>query len=162
MIFQEIKILGKYFSVLLIIIVFVRCQNKHNNRIHDNLAQKLSMADSLGSSDPETARNIYTEIISDESDDNRAFQAEALLGLSVVLTNSSKFDSALLFIEKAGQIAHELNDTLLLMKYYNSRGDFFHRKENFEETEKCFSNGLHLAELTGNEPNRHTFLLNLG
>jgi tetratricopeptide (TPR) repeat protein len=127
-----------------------------------NNSRLLRIADSVRSFNPDAADSIYRIVVDDNSFNNKNSYALALLGRATLKISQNALDTALMFIERTGEIARELNDTLLLMKYYNSRGDLFNKKENFEETEKCFSTGLHLAELAGNEPIRHTFLLNLG
>jgi tetratricopeptide (TPR) repeat protein len=71
------------------------------------------------------------------------------------------FDTARLFIEQAGKISENLNDTSLLFKYYFTKASLYHALEYFDKTEECYVSGLHLAELAGNESQRHTFLLNL-
>jgi len=127
-----------------------------------NNTRLLKIADSLSIFNPDAADSIYRIVVDDNSFSNKNSYALALLGRATLKIDQNVFDTALLFIEKTGEIARELNDTVLLMKYYNARGNLFNKKENPEETEKCFSSGLKLAELTGNEPIRHTFLLNLG
>ena len=121
----------------------------------------LIVADSLSDFNPGAADSLYMIVISDHDIENTPNYAASLLGIAMLKINQSMFDTARLFIEQAGKISENLNDTSLLFKYYFTKASLYHALEYFDKTEECFVSGLNLAELAGNESQRHTFLLNL-
>jgi tetratricopeptide (TPR) repeat protein len=121
----------------------------------------LIVADSLSDFNPGAADSLYMIVISDHAIENTPNYAASLLGIAMLKINQNVFDTARLFIEQAGKISENLNDTSLLFKYYFTKASLYHALEYFDKTEECFVSGLNLAELAGNESQRHTFLLNL-
>jgi tetratricopeptide (TPR) repeat protein len=137
------------------------CQFGLKEEVSLKYSKLLIVADSLSDFNPGAADSLYMIVISDHDIENTPNYAASLLGIAMLKINQSMFDTARLFIEQAGKISENLNDTSLLFKYYFTKASLYHALEYFDKTEECFVSGLNLAELAGNESQRHTFLLNL-
>ena len=150
------------FSFLVIVLGFLwSCKPVPDDETSVKYSKLVKIADSLSDFNPGAADSLYMIVISDHDIENTPNYAASLLGIAMLKINQSMFDTARLFIEQAGKISENLNDTSLLFKYYFTKASLYHALEYFDKTEECFVSGLNLAELAGNESQRHTFLLNL-
>jgi tetratricopeptide (TPR) repeat protein len=151
-----------FLLLFTVLISLVTSCKKNGQESQVDYTEILSLADSLSVNDLERSDSLYRMVINDRAFENTSYHATALLGLAILKINQNEFDTASVFIENAGKISENLKDTSLLYDYYIAKGSLYHALEYFDKTEECFSSGLRLAELAGNESIRHTFLLNLG
>ncbi len=155
---------GKY-SIIVFGLVFGLCLSCQNQKKHENLVRNselLILADSLYHYNPGRADSLYRIILDDSAYLDATTYANTLLGLSLIYSNRSTFDTAVNLLDKASEIATQKNDTSLILKCLLLRGNLFLNLGNFEQSGHIFGKGLALATKSKNSDSQQDFFLRLG
>lgn len=122
----------------------------------------VELADSLNHFRPQVSDSLYRVILLDSCEENSVFHAQALMGLSTVLSNRGDFDSALLLLSKSSDLAFLLQDTTLMLEGFIVKGNLYMGQGSGEKAHQCFAQGLKLAKASGSKSHIYRFLLGLG
>jgi len=122
----------------------------------------VELADSLNHFRPQVSDSLYRVILLDSCKENSVFHAQALMGLSTVLSNRGDFDSALLLLSKSSDLASRLQDTTLMLEGFIVKGNLYMGQGSGEKAHQCFAQGLKLAKASGSKSHIYRFLLGLG
>lgn len=146
-----------FISILLLL---AGCDFKKNNETEATQTDLLNHADSLSYISPTQADSIYN-LVKNNSEPESPIHGRSLLGISRLLTNQGDLDSAATLIYLVDDQLKTKPDTLLMLEFLLTKGNYYLSVDNTDSMDAIFSRGHKLAIAAKHQKYERGFAISL-